>query len=88
MNSDLAAVTSEKWDYVEVVEGASETRKSVRSKYLRQKMRLCEKVSVSLREKSQLSIRKLYSENATFRERANLTSIDSYSKNISHRLKA
>lgn len=87
VNSDVAAVRSEKGDCGEVVEDAGEHRKSVRSKYLRQKMRLREKFSMSLREKRQLRIRKLYIESMIFREKAKLSSVDRYSKNISHRLK-
>ena len=89
VDSDVAAVTSETefvgseiGDCIEVVEGGSD---STKSKYLRRLKSQSEIMSLPLREKRQLRIRKMYSEDVMFREKAKLSSVEKYLKNIPHR---
>ncbi|XP_029933202.1 uncharacterized protein LOC115377530, partial [Myripristis murdjan] len=72
-------------DSVNVVEAARELRSGRESKYLRQKKRKQEKLNMSLREKRQCRIRKIYQENVVFREKAKLWSVGNYGKNLAHR---
>ncbi|XP_029933198.1 uncharacterized protein LOC115377526 [Myripristis murdjan] len=74
-------------DSVKDVEAARELvsgRKSL-SKYLKRKQRTQEKFNMPLREKRQLTIRKMYKENVVFREKARLCSVEKYCKNLPHR---
>ncbi|XP_029924912.1 uncharacterized protein LOC115371597 [Myripristis murdjan] len=71
-----------------VVEAARELvsgKMSVKSKYLRRKQRMQEKLNLSLREKRQLRKRKMYQENVLFRENVKLCSVGKYRKNLPHR---
>ncbi|XP_029910642.1 uncharacterized protein LOC115361416 [Myripristis murdjan] len=74
-------------DSVKDVEAARElvsVRKSL-SKYLKRKQRTQEKCNMPLREKRQLTIRKMYKENVLFRENAKFCSVEKYCKNLPHR---